>query len=298
MIKNGQIKIMEVIFMKSKFTKYLFSFTMVFILLFSACNKTKNSTDKSTKSDTSNRPSTSDSTEDIMQIPTKTSATQTEKPVIATTVKSSQKPVTSREIKQNFTLSEIVDIYNTAVNNVKPRAKTTVRNNQKLVALQPIPAKLPFAGELSKQFDKGTCNTPFVCNNRELIKKHFIIYNKSYSSKMTHDIVEWASCNYKDGKYYIKIKIKDDPKDTQKYSSKCLPVLTPKDISSYANTSLVKEKNIKTTCKNCIIEAVIDEKSGNMQSLNYKMPTYISAKILGVNYDFSFCFEQDWSIFW
>lgn len=294
----GKLKLWGLFFMKNKFTKYLFCFTMIFILLFSACNKTKNNTSKPTKPETISRPSTSDNTEDIMQMPTKTSATQTEKLVIATTVKSSQKPVTSREARQNFTLSEIVDIYNTAVNSVKPRAKTATRNNQKLVALQPIPAKPPFASELSKQFDKGTCNTDFVCNNRELIKKHFIIYNKSYSSKMTHDIVEWASCNYKDGKYYVKIKIKNDPKDTQKYSSQCLPVLTPKDICAYANNKLIKEKNIKTTCKNCVIEAVIDEKSGNMQSLNYKMPTYINAKIMGIDYNFSFCFEQDWSIFW
>ena len=284
--------------MKNNFTKCLFTFTLIFIFLFSACNKTKNNATTTTASSKKNHPSTSANTEDIMQIPTKTSATQTEKPVIATTAEKTQKSETNKKIKQNFTLSETVELYNKAVNNVKPNAKTTVRNNQKLTALQKIPEKLPFSAELSKQFNKGSNSTPLVCNSREMIQKHFIIYGKNYSSKLTVDAVEWANCNYKDGKYYVKIKIKNDPKDTQKYSSQCLPVLTPKDICAYANNKLIKEKNIKTTCKNCVIEAVIDEKSGNMQSLNYKMPTYINAKIMGIDYNFSFCFEQDWSIFW
>ncbi len=286
--------------MKTKFQKFLLIFTIIFTILFTACNRTRDNLISTTKAKEGSRTTTVVNTEDIMELPTKTSADD-ERPAIATTAKkntSAQATSPPKSVKQSFTLSEIVELYNKSANNIKPHAKIAIRNSQSLVALQDIPDNMPFASAFSKQFNNVSSNKPFVCNNQELIKKHFIINGKNYTSKMTEDIIKSATCTYHKGKYFVEIVIKNDPKGTQKYSSLCLPVLTPKLIADNAKMRIVKEKNIKSTCKDCIIKATIDKKTGNMLSLYYKMPTYVRANILGKIFDFSFYFEQDWSILW
>ena len=270
------------------------------MLFFVACSKTKNS-NAEIKSTKESQFSTTVNTEDILSATTTNITTAPEKPVIATTEKqiTTTKPTTTKlKVKQYSTPSEIVDLYNSCANKVKPNAKVATRNSQKLVALQKAPTSGPFASIFKENFHKGSSSKPLICNNKKLKIKHFLINNKSYTSKLQANMVSSASCTYKDGKYSILIKLKNDPVGTQDYSSTCLPVVSAKLIADTAKTSIVKEKNITATCKGCILKATIDEKTGDMLTIYYKMPTYITAKIFGTNNDFAFYIEQDWSILW
>jgi|GEM_PF-2692102 len=288
--------------MKKTSQNYFLVFTLTFMLSFVACNKANDNKTELTKNNESQLSSVIN-TEDILVSTTTTTTKETEKPAIATTAKrtSTTQPksaTTQSSIKQYYSISEIVDLYNTSANKVKPTAKVATRNSQKLVALQKTPTSGPFASIFKEHFHKGSSNKPLACSNKELKSKHFLICNKDYTSKLKADMVSSASCTYKDGKYSIVIKLKDDPAGTQNYSSTCLTVITPKLIADNAKTSIIKEKNITATCKGCILKATIDEKTGNILTLYYKMPTYITAKVFGTNNNFAFYIEQDWSISW
>ncbi|NCC87098.1 MAG: hypothetical protein EOM05_04435 [Clostridia bacterium] len=286
--------------MKRNLQSCFFIFTLIFVLFFTSCSKAKNSNTETNSTKDSGFSSTVN-TEDILSVATTNITTEPEKPVIATTKKqyTTTKPVaTNTKVKQYSTPSEIVDLYNSCANKVKPNAKVATRNSQKLVALQKAPTSGPFASIFEENFHKGSSNEPLVCNSKELKINHFCIRNKSYTSKLQANMVSSASCTYKNGKYSILIKLKNDPVGTQDYSSTCLSVVSAKLIADTAKTSIVKEKNITATCKGCILKATIDEKTGNMLTLYYKMPTYITAKIFGTNNDFAFYIEQDWSILW
>ena len=285
--------------MKRNLQSYFLVFTLIFMLFFASCSKAKNNKEE-VKGTKDSLFSSTISTEDILSETTTNITTEPEKLVVATKAQTTttKAVATNLKVKQYSTPSEIVELYNSCANKVKPNAKVATRNSQKLVALQEAPTSGPLASAFEQYFHKGSSSEPLICNNKELKTRHFLIRGKSYTSKLQANMVSSASCTYKNGKYSIIIKLKNDPVGTQDYSSTCLSVVSAKLIADTAKTSIIKEKNITATCKGCILKATIDEKTGDMLTMYYKMPTYINAKIFGTKNDFAFYIEQDWSILW
>lgn len=275
---------------------------IAFIFLFISCNKDKN---KESTSSTSRDVSSIQDTEDILSSTTTTaqSTNGSEAAVAATTLAPTLPSETLQEstiyipIEYN-TIKDIVSLYNECANYIKPKSKVATRNYQNIKPL----SESNSSGTLSKVIQDNICKAsttePLKCNTYELKKENFPVSNEDYASKLKPDMVKSASCSYKDGKYNLIIELKDDPNDTQDYSSTCLSVISPKIIAQNANTSLIKEENIKANCKGCIIKASIDEQTLYMTDLYYKMPTYLSAEIAGTNNTFAFYVEQDWTISW
>ncbi|MEG1820252.1 MAG: hypothetical protein RR012_05280 [Oscillospiraceae bacterium] len=231
---------------------------------------------------------------------TNTTKPKMENPVLATTQEQpTPAPITRKnEIREYTSIKDIVSLYNSCANKVKPDARIAIRNYQKLEPLADFSSSGLFSSVIEDNFYKGTITDPLICNTSALRKKHFPIVSKDYTSKLTPSMVSYASCTYKDGAYSLVIKLKDDPKGSQEFSSACLSVVTPKIIAENANISVIKEKNITATCKGCILKSRIDAKTGNMIGMYYKMPTYLTINVVASKNSFAFYVEQDWSINW
>ena len=123
------------------------------------------------------------------------------------------------------TVEEIVEYYNTAVNKVKPTAKTITRTYHH-VKIPTDTLKLPSAiqglGETAiKQFVKDD-NEPQYWTTKEDFNLGFPVGGTDYSSKMTPDMVKSAECKDNGKTYTITIVLKNDsitsPKKGQGYA--------------------------------------------------------------------------------
>lgn len=269
-----------------------------FITYFVACTKSSNEKDNAGSSKSKSTTSVV-STEDIQISTTKPTTEAPQAPVQATTAEvATTRAKSSKMIKQYKTKEEVVKLYNDSSNKVKPFSKVATRNYQHLEPLSDFATSGPFADVIEKNFYRGTITKPLVCSTTAQREKHFPLIEQNYTSHLKANMVSSAICTYENGVYSLTIKLKNDPDGTQKYSSSCFSVVSPKIIADNANVSVIKEKNITATCKGCIIKATIDEKTGNMLSMYYKMPTYLAIKVIGTNNTFAFYVEQDWTITW
>lgn len=128
-------------------------------------------------------------------------------------------------VKAPETVEEIVEYYNTAVNKVKPTAKTITRTyhhvNIPTETLE-LPSAIQGLGETAiKQFVKDD-NEPQYWTTKEDFKLGFPVGGEDYSSKMTPDMVKSATCKDNGKTYTITIVLKNDtitsPKKGQGYA--------------------------------------------------------------------------------
>ncbi|MBR6005979.1 MAG: hypothetical protein IK063_07125 [Clostridia bacterium] len=123
------------------------------------------------------------------------------------------------------TIEEIVEYYNTAVNKVKPTAKTITRTyhhvNIPTDTLE-LPSAIQGLGETAiKQFVKDD-NEPQHWTTKDDFILGFPVGGENYSSKMTPDMVKSATCKDNGKTYTITIVLKNDsitsPKKGQGYA--------------------------------------------------------------------------------
>lgn len=113
----------------------------------------------------------------------------------------------------SMSTAEIVDLYNSSVNRVKSEASSITRNYKKLGSLSEylqLPALIQTVGSAAiNQFVKGT-DTPESWSSKDDINLVFPVGGTDYSSHMTADMVESASCVDTGDSYKIEIKLYDD----------------------------------------------------------------------------------------
>lgn len=110
-------------------------------------------------------------------------------------------------------VEEIVALYNTAVNKVKPQAKSITRNYHHVTipteSLE-LPSAIQGIGESAiKQFVKGS-DEPEHWTTKEDFNLGFPVGGTDYSSKMTPDMVKTATCTDNGKNYIVRIVLKDD----------------------------------------------------------------------------------------
>ena len=123
------------------------------------------------------------------------------------------------------TIEEIVEYYNTAVNKVKPTAKTITRTYHHVkipTDTLELPSAIQGLGETAiKQFVKDD-NEPQYWTAKEDFNLGFPVGGTDYSSKMTPDMVKSAACKDNGETYTITIILKNDsitsPKKGQGYA--------------------------------------------------------------------------------
>ena len=110
-------------------------------------------------------------------------------------------------------VEDIVALYNTAVNKVKPQAKSITRTyhhvNIPTDSLE-LPSAIQSIGESAiKQFVKGS-DEPETWSTKEDFIIAFPVGGTDYSSKMTPDMVKSATCTDNGKTYTVKIILKND----------------------------------------------------------------------------------------
>lgn len=108
---------------------------------------------------------------------------------------------------------EIVSLYNTAVNKVKQEATNLTRNYKHVSAPEDqleLPSAIQGLGKTAiGTFVKGT-DTPESWTSKEDMQIVFPVGNTDYSSHLTADMVETATCEEVGGTYKITLKLYDD----------------------------------------------------------------------------------------
>ena len=123
------------------------------------------------------------------------------------------KPAAEPQNSSAMSVEEIVELYNTSVNRVKPEATTIVRNYQKLESLPEyleLPSAVQGIGSAAiKQFVKGS-DEPQTWTTKEDFELGFPVSGTDYTSHMTPDMVESATCTDTGSSYQLEIKLYDD----------------------------------------------------------------------------------------
>ena len=138
------------------------------------------------------------------------SAPQTDVPQ---TQQAMQQPADAASSNDTLTKEEIVSLYNTAVNKVKQEASSLARNYKHVSAPEDqleLPSAIQGLGKTAiGTFVKGTV-TPESWTSKEDMQIVFPVGNTDYSSHLTADMVETATCEEDGGTYKITLKLYDD----------------------------------------------------------------------------------------
>ena len=197
----------------------------IVILTFTACGS-KTGTDTETVPEQTEEAVTKLSAEEVTEeaasVPDSTEASETEP---ETNAEGETEGESEAPQETPSSIEDIVAFYNTAVNKVKPQAKSITRTyhhvNIPTDSLE-LPSAIQGIGESAiKQFVKGS-DEPEYWTTKEDFNLGFPVGGTDYSSKMTPDMVKSATCTDNGKTYTVKIVLKDvsivNPKKGQGYA--------------------------------------------------------------------------------
>lgn len=217
------------------------------------------------------------------------------------------------ELSASSSKADILSYFNTAINNVKPKAKQVTLNYEKNSEAGGIQGNLPGSltslanglisanmGEkdLSK-LDPGLVNATTVDQKNAM----FPVENESWSSKLTADDIEDATYTEADGKYTITIKVKADEPSTETahgvgHNGKAFSVIMPSIVTDNAGGAANIIKNVQTGHKDGKIVVTVDKATGNVLTANYFYVWTLSLEALGAKLSIPFGLEKDFTIAW
>ena len=144
---------------------------------------------------------------------TQPAATQPAATQPAATQPAATQPAATQPANGALSKDEIVSLYNTAVNKVKKEASNLTRNYKHVSAPEDqleLPSAIQGLGKTAiGTFVKGT-DTPESWTSKEDMQIVFPVGNTDYSSHLTADMVEAASCEDAGSTYKITLKLYDD----------------------------------------------------------------------------------------
>lgn len=201
--------------------------------------------------------------------------------------------------------SDIVSLYNSSVNRVKSEAATVTRNYKKLESL-PEYLELPSAiqsigGAAIKQFVKGS-DTPESWSAKEEINTVFPVGGTDYSSHLTADMVQSASCEDKGTSYQVEIKLYDDtitsPSKGQGYAGvfNTVTASTFDDI----NIPTVTFNDVTVKGINGSISCTIDKNTKHVTAITFRNADVLSMDVKvafsNLNAQFALSAEENYTI--
>lgn len=273
------------------------------IFVFSRVNKNK-SDNNPTDTPVANTVSQSETPNDDTTTPNNETSTQqnnTTKPQndVTPTQKDST-PSTS-----TMSTSDIVSLYNSSVNRVKSEAKTVTRNYKKLESLPEyleLPSAIESIGSAAiKQFVKGS-DTPESWSTKEEINTVFPVGGTDYSSHLTADMVQSASCKDKGTSYQIEIKLYDDtitsPSKGQGYAG----VFNTVTASTFDDINIPTVTFNEVTVKgiNGSISCTIDKNTKHVTDITFRNADVLSMDVKvafsNLNAQFALSAEENYTI--
>ena len=204
----------------------------------------------------------------------------------------------SEEKKPYSTVAEIVDLFNTAVNRVKPEAVKVTKNYEKRTVNNLV---LPSALEsMSDTFINDVMKDdtePTVYATKEEIRNNYMVPNQDYGSKLKASDVEKAVCkdNGKEYEVYILVKTEKNPTAGSGVGS-AFDVIESNELSEKAPSFL---KEFSTEYYNCVVKVNIDKETGRVTHANYSTPLNMNiiVSLLGThNVAVGVTFEKDYTI--
>ncbi|MCR5151186.1 MAG: hypothetical protein K6B52_08190 [Clostridiales bacterium] len=202
--------------------------------------------------------------------------------------------------------AEIVEIFNKSVNSVKKNASSVYLNYcENSLVDEPVINNRIVEKVASRliEANMGVNEKDELYSSRSDIDAKFPLANKSYSSTLTAGDISDASYSVKDGKAEIVIKIlRDEPGiDPDKaHINNAFDTVKKSDIVEGAGDvgmAFIKEPSIKVGYKNGVIKAVIDEKTGELLTVNYYHEWSLTlSTTVGLNVTIWFGLEKDYRI--
>lgn len=172
-------------------------------------------------------------------------------------------------------VAEIVSMYNTAANKIKPTAKTITRNYCKkdnLSEYLELPSAISGIGEWAiNQFVKGS-DEPAIFDEKEEVDEYFPISYENYTSKLTADMVKSATCVEDGNTYKITIILKDDSITSPKKGTGYAGVFNTVNASTFEDISIpgTTFESVKCNGINGKIQCTIDKSTQRITYLNLK----------------------------
>ena len=172
-------------------------------------------------------------------------------------------------------VAEIVSMYSTAANKIKPTAKTITRNYCKkdnLSEYLELPSAISGIGEWAiNQFVKGS-DEPAIFDEKEEVDEYFPISYENYTSKLTADMVKSATCVEDGNTYKITIILKDDSITSPKKGTGYAGVFNTVNASTFEDISIpgTTFESVKCNGINGKIQCTIDKSTQRITYLNLK----------------------------
>lgn len=202
-------------------------------------------------------------------------------------------------------VAEIVSMYNTAANKIKPTAKTITRNYCKkdnLPEYLELPSAISSIGEWAiNQFVKGS-DEPAIFDEKEEIDEYFPISYESYTSKLTADMVKSATCVEDRNTYKITIILKDDSITSPKKGTGYAGVFNTVNASTFEGINIpgTTFESVKCNGINGKIQCTIDKTTQRITYLNMKNTDILDlqVKVGGSHFKVKMAFanENDYTV--
>lgn len=175
----------------------------------------------------------------------------------------------------SMSTEQIVELYNSSVNRVKPEATTIVRNYQKLESLPEyleLPSAVQGIGSAAiKQFVKGS-DEPQTWTTKEDFELGFPVSGTDYSSHMTPDMVESATCTDTGSAYQLEIKLYDDKITSPEKGTGYAGVFNTVTADSITSVSIpgVTFNSVDVNGINGSISCTIDKASKHVTDITFR----------------------------
>ena len=202
------------------------------------------------------------------------------------------------EKKPYSTIPEIVELFNTSVNRVKPEAVKVTKNYEKrTVNKLELPSALQSMSDTFINDVMKDDTEPTVYATKEEIRDNYMVPNQDYGSKLKASDVEKAVCkdNGKEYEIYILVKSQKNPTAGSGVGS-VFDVIESNELAEKAPAFL---KEFTTEYYNCVVKVNIDKQSGRVTHANYSTPLTMNVvvNLLGThNVVVGVTFEKDYTI--
>lgn len=206
------------------------------------------------------------------------------------------------------TKAEIVEYFNTASNKVKTNAKSVTKDKEENYQAQDI--NLGALGGLQGAVS-GLINDNMGVNEEQsgrtgttVADKNAIypVENEAWSSKLTVDDIEDATCTEKNGVYTITITVKEDELAKEYahgtgHHGKAFNIVMPQTIKENAGVAGSLLGSLKVGYQNGKIIATVDAATGNITSAKYDFVWLLNIDMFG-GITAYFGIKTDYSVKW
>ena len=230
--------------------------------------------------------------------------TQTDKPATDSGSSAGDKATSGKPESK----AEIIEYFNKASDKVKTGAKSVTKVHEENYQAEDINLGSlgMFQGAVSGLIndnmgvnEEQSGRTGTTAEDKNAI---YPVENETWSSKLTVDDVEEATCTEKNGVYTITITVKEDPLATEYahgtgHHGKAFNIVMPQTIKDNAGPASSLLSSLKVGYKNGKIVVDVDAKTGNIISAKYDFVWLLNIEMFG-GITAHFGIKTDYSIAW